>query len=445
MPDTLLSLEATHVDLYLPPLSTDEPQPILSHTLVLAMAIKEKKKSKNQLKSSCNKEPNTPKQEPKSPKLWPDLPQQLIYLIERQPTLIRNIFSRGLTKSWRAERSKCNPNPAPPWLQLTIDDQETADNQPCTFNIWFAKDPVVYAASSSNPVGYRYHKNKCTVIVLTGIARPAFAFYKLRQKSEKWIKKDSSIIDPHCSDPHERAHLLRFTNGIWFKDKFYALSLHGTLAVIEDIDSDIRITALALLVQLLLSTNCGRNQKGIKKDSSIIDPYCSDPHERAHLLRFTNGIWFKDKFYALSLHGTLAVIEDIDSDLRITALGKKRAVPSVSSKRFGECMIESEGGILLVFLVSRDSINVVDCVEIYQLNIDNLTWTKKESLRNVTLIMGANCCMSVSASRVGCRRNCVYFTLCSADGWWVYDLETGIISTPTKSLHWANPTEICLL
>ncbi|KAF2320590.1 hypothetical protein GH714_028728 [Hevea brasiliensis] len=173
-----------------------------------------------------------------------------------------------------SRRSKCNPNPAPPWLQLTIDDQETADNQPCTFNIWFAKDPVVYAASSSNP------------------------------KSEKWIKKDSSIIDPNCSDPHERAHLLRFTNGIWFKDKFYALSLHGTLAVIEDIDSDIRITAF----------------------------------------------------------------------------GKKRAVPSVSSMHFRECLIESEGKILLVFLISRKSIKVVDEVEVYQLDTAKLTWIKKESL-----------------------------------------------------------------
>ncbi|KAJ9159228.1 hypothetical protein P3X46_024748 [Hevea brasiliensis] len=328
------------------------------------MAIKEKKKSKNQLKSSCNKEPNTPKQEPKSPKLWPDLPQQLIYLIERQPTLIRNIFSRGVTKSWRSERSKCNPNPAPPWLQLTIDDQETADNQPCTFNIWFAKDPVVYAASSSNPVGYRYHKNKCTVIVLTGIARPAFAFYKLRQKSEKWIKKDSSIIDPHCSDPHERAHLLRFTNGIWFKDKFYALSLHGTLAVIEDTDSDIRITAL----------------------------------------------------------------------------GKKRAVPSVSSMHLRECLIESEGKILLVFLISRKSIKVVDDVEVYQLDTAKLTWIKKESLGgDRTLFLGANCCMSVSASRVGCRRNCVYFTHGEDDGWWVYEMETATINSSNKFPVWDEP------
>lgn len=41
------------------------------------------------------------------------------------------------------------------------------------------------------------------------------------------------------------------------------------------------------------------------------------------LLPFTNGIWFKEKYYALSLQGTLAVIEDMDSDVGIIALGKK--------------------------------------------------------------------------------------------------------------------------
>ncbi|KAF2320589.1 hypothetical protein GH714_028726 [Hevea brasiliensis] len=233
-----------------------------------------------------------------------------------------------------------------------------------------AKDPVVYAASSSNPVGYRYHNNKCTVIVLTGIARPAFAFYKLRQKSEKWIKKDSSIIDPYCSDPHERAHLLRFTNGIWFKDKFYALSLHGTLAVIEDIGSDLRITALGKkrAVPSVSSKRFGELAKGDSSAYELYDPiaeswWCiplwdakvplcaalssSANDMRRSLIQFlplhmgrrrldkkdstidpplfepatiTNGVWCKEKFFVLILQGTLAVIEDIDSDIRITAL-----------------------------------------------------------------------------------------------------------------------------
>lgn len=103
-------------------------------------------------------------------------------------------------------------------------------------------------------------------------------------------------------------------------------------------------------------------------------------------------------------------------------------------------MVESEGKILLVFLVSRDSIEVVDYVEMCKLNIGNLTRIKKESLGDLTLFVGANRCTTVLASRVGCKRNCtVYFTLCSVDGWWVYEIETAIIATPTKSLLWADP------
>ncbi|KAJ6986346.1 hypothetical protein NC653_024051 [Populus alba x Populus x berolinensis] len=86
-------------------------------------------------------------------------------------------------------------------------------------------------------------------------------------------------------------------------------------------------------------------------------------------MRFTNAIGFKGKFYALSLQGTLAVIENIDSHLRITALGKKRAIPSDSSLHFRELMVESG----------------VDSVEVYQLDVDDLTWIKMESLGDRTL------------------------------------------------------------
>ncbi|KAJ6905576.1 hypothetical protein NC652_023368 [Populus alba x Populus x berolinensis] len=130
-------------------------------------------------------------------------------------------------------------------------------------------------------------------------------------------------------------------------------------------------------------------------------------------MRFTNAIGFKGKFYALSLQGTLAVIENIDSHLRITALGKKRAIPSDSSLHFRELMVESG----------------VDSVEVYQLDVDDLTWIKMESLGDRTLFLGSNCCMSVSASKVGCKRDCVYYTHRSGDyGWWVYDLDKATIS-----------------
>ncbi|KAL9333727.1 hypothetical protein Peur_073866 [Populus x canadensis] len=176
---------------------------------------------------------------------------------------------------------------------------------------------------------------------------------------------------------------------------------------------------------------CGgwKKHAWIKEGCTIVDPNCSNPSERRHFMRFTNAIGFKGKFYALSLQGTLAVIENIDSHLRITASGKKRAIPSDSSLHFRELMVESGEEVLLVFLISKASSNIVDSVEVYQLDVDKLTWNKMESLGDRTLFLGSNCCMSVSASKVGCKRNFVYYTHRSGDyGWWVYDLDKATIS-----------------
>uniref|UniRef100_A0A2C9V4U5 KIB1-4 beta-propeller domain-containing protein n=1 Tax=Manihot esculenta TaxID=3983 RepID=A0A2C9V4U5_MANES len=363
---------------------------------------KNEKKSRRQFKSTD--------EQPNNSKLWPDLPHQLIYLIARKSSLKYQICSKGVTKSWRVEPNKCRPNSRPPWLELSS-DYRSQHKETHTFNIpfkmgffcywrkercvlpayhilgcshgllvakgdsdyslcdpitlswwsywhipeWDPKVPFLSAALSSPPrTGNR--KNKCIVMVLTGISNPAFAFYRISEGRE-WIKKDSNIVDPHCSS--------------------------------------------------------------------------------SSLLQFTNGIWCKEKFYALSLQGTLAVIEDIDSDLSITALGKKRAVPSVLSMHFRECLMESEGKILLVFLISRKCIKVVDCLEVYQLDTAKLTWVKKENLgSDRTLFVGGNCCMSVSASEVGCRKNCVYFTQGKVDGWWVYDMETSTINSFSEFPAW---------
>ncbi|KAJ0077871.1 hypothetical protein Patl1_37069 [Pistacia atlantica] len=123
----------------------------------------------------------------------------------------------------------------------------------------------------------------------------------------------------------------------------------------------------------------------------------------------------------------ISIIEDINSHLRITALGRKPAHPSVSSRHFRECILESNGEILLVFLISCNSINIVDDVEVFQLDIGTLLWVKMQKLGDRTLILGSNCSMSVSASKLGCRRDCVYFShhRDTVEGWWVYDFERG--------------------
>ncbi|KAG5548370.1 hypothetical protein RHGRI_013912 [Rhododendron griersonianum] len=81
---------------------------------------------------------------------------------------------------------------------------------------------------------------------------------------------------------------------------------------------------------------------------------------------------------------TLAVIEEIDSRLRITGLSKSRAVPSVPSMHFKEYLVESNGEILLVFLImSRKSIRSVDNVEVYRLRFDTISWVKMERIGDI--------------------------------------------------------------
>ncbi|KAM3683570.1 hypothetical protein ACJW31_12G158000 [Castanea mollissima] len=91
--------------------------------------------------------------------------------------------------------------------------------------------------------------------------------------------------------------------------------------------------------------------------------------------------------------GTLAVIEEDDSHLKITSLGTKRAIPSVLTRHFREYLVESNGEILLIFLISKKSINVVDDVEVFGLDFVRLSRIKTKSLGDQTLFVGDNCCV----------------------------------------------------
>ncbi|CAN0921203.1 hypothetical protein LINGRAHAP2_LOCUS32466 [Linum grandiflorum] len=171
----------------------------------------------------------------------------------------------------------------------------------------------------------------------------------------------------------------------------------------------------------------GRNENNYswqKRDCEIVD--------RDGLMKFSNGIWFRRKFYALSLEGTLAVMEEVDSDVKITEVGKKRAVPD-STLKYRECLVESEGRILLVFLVfSRKTEERVEEVQVYRLDIEKLVWVrirKRSCLGGAALFLGPGCCLSVPAGKLlECRGDCVYF-VSGGSCWWVYDVETQVISS----------------
>ncbi|KAH0727298.1 hypothetical protein KY284_003163 [Solanum tuberosum] len=190
----------------------------------------------------------------------------------------------------------------------------------------------------------------------------------------------------------------------------------------------------------------GQNQKWMKQEcnqNGIVDP--NDP--KGQLIQFCNAIIFDRKFYALSLQGTLAVIEESDeSQFQVTRLSRKQAISSNYSKRFIEYFLESNGEILLIFVISERSNRIVDKVEVFKLQIEDLSWLKLDNLGHRTLFAGINCCMSVPASQVGCRNNCVYFTHHSIDGWRLYDMRSGYITpcyddagSEIKNPTWEEP------
>lgn len=163
---------------------------------------------------------------------------------------------------------------------------------------------------------------------------------------------------------------------------------------------------------------------------NLIDPY--DP-EQGHIV-FTNSIGFNGKFYALSLHGALAVIEDVDSRFVVTGMGKNRAVPTVASRRLIEYLIESDGEILLVFLISRKS--MIDYVEVMKLDFSTMSWVKLDELGDGALFLpGTGRGIAVNANQVAGKiseqsfyeRNRVYFTHQGINCWKEFDFASKII------------------
>lgn len=90
----------------------------------------------------------------------------------------------------------------------------------------------------------------------------------------------------------------------------------------------------------------------MKQESSqngLTDP--NDP--KGQLVQFSNAIIFEGKFYAPSLQGTLAVIEETEDQFQVTRLSRRQAIPSSYSRNLIEYLVESDGEILLIFLISE--------------------------------------------------------------------------------------------
>ncbi|KAL0325102.1 UNVERIFIED_CONTAM: hypothetical protein Sradi_5079500 [Sesamum radiatum] len=157
---------------------------------------------------------------------------------------------------------------------------------------------------------------------------------------------------------------------------------------------------------------------------TTVDPF--DAEKRC--MQFTNIIAFDDKFYGLSLQGSLAVMQEVDSRRAITDVGSCRAVPSASARFFKEYLVGMDGEILLVFLMYQKSLRVVDDVEVFRLCLQKLKWIMVGSLEGKVLFLD-ECCRWGNSREIGCRGNCVYFTQSSDNGWWRYDMRSHCISS----------------
>ena len=344
---------------------------------------------------------------------------------------MEDISFGGTSKTWRTASRRCNPVGKTPWLQLsTAGDGHSKEwhgkARPHIFNItfrqgcywhhprWRYKGPQEYF------VGYSHG-----VLVTLG-ATPS-----------------------ECNYRHQGIDTLESRLPPWDAN----IPFKHAVPIIPPITKPLRPNGCILVLTgttspAFLFYKPGRAYEWIKQDCTIVDPHSPVGSQPRQFMQFMNAVAFKGKFYALSLQGTLAVIEDTDSGFGITTLGTNRGIPFVPSRHFREHLVESDGEILLVFLISRKSIHVVDDVEVFNLDLEKLSWIKMESLGHRTLFVGAEHCMSVSGSKVGYRSNCLYFTQVNVEGWWIYEMETGTIlpswcstDSTTKSPVWIEPTE----
>ncbi|XP_070052046.1 uncharacterized protein [Nicotiana tomentosiformis] len=353
---------------------------------------------------------------------WPDLPQQLLNIIGRQdsdkPDLMQNISFHGITKTCRAAPKRCSANARLPWLEISDKD---------------------------------YYQSKTQEHILSISFRPVYWWYN-RKWHDRWNHYHGcsyGLIVGGGKDPAEYclfSPAARSFDRCWSIPPWDARIPFKFATLSSSPFNNYKGCSVMVLTgcsnPAFLVSHVGYQNKWIKQTSSLVDPNCS----KRQLMILTKAIGFEGKFYALSLQGTLAVIEEIESKFQVTKLSRSRAVPSVFSKHFTEYLLESNGEILLIFLISEQSTKKVDKVEVYKLQIDDLSLLKLDNLGNRTIFAGTNCCMSVNAIQLGCKSNCVYFNEDATNTWQFYEMESASIlpcfdhyDSETKSPVWEEP------
>ncbi|KAK4707134.1 hypothetical protein R3W88_033273 [Solanum pinnatisectum] len=161
----------------------------------------------------------------------------------RPAKLIESICNAGISKSWKCVSRKCDSITQSPWLDLSNEPQYYCKTQQHTFNFSF-EQAGCYRWNGRRRARYDLG-SQCTTIHL--VSEPmvvgllgrliiknifiskwwplAFVVYQVG-KNQKWMKQESSqngLIDPNNS-----------SMPLSLKGTFYALSLQGTMLVIEE-------------------------------------------------------------------------------------------------------------------------------------------------------------------------------------------------------------------
>ncbi|KAL7082546.1 hypothetical protein ACP275_14G105400 [Erythranthe tilingii] len=374
------------------------------------------KKKKNHVPSEKQATPiSTP------PNTWPNLPQQLIAQIAIHPILMQNITSFGcVIKTWRSTSRQCIANGKYPKQPQLVE---------------------IITAGKKRGEKNQEHARSHTIDIAFHEEYPYAPYYLYRRKPYKNF---------FCSHPmyfkgHSHGHILVITNAgadnfrMWEPAKRTSRCLpdwnpNFSFRTCTLSSSPKGIDGCSAMVITGIDSPTfafSRWGKSITERAfwSFQDCCVEEPYNPGENMRFTNAIGFKGKFYTLTLQGSVVVIEeDVDSCFRIAAVGSRSSVPIGVSRQFREYLVESDGEILLVFLVSRKCIDVVDDVEVFRLDIDRVLWVKIESIGDRALFLEDECCMWVDARKVGCNKNCIYFTHHRVDEWLTFDLGSGEIS-----------------
>ncbi|OVA01380.1 Protein of unknown function DUF295 [Macleaya cordata] len=317
------------------------------------------------------------------------LPHQLIKFISKRLHLLDYVNFDGVAKSWRSTSKKCTSNRQFPLLELS--DHRTASCSD-THQVYSIPELPWYDE-------WRFRKFPCSS-------------YDWKSEYKVIGSSHGQIIMSHNNSVY--FDLFRFPTWTNYIDHLPPLYDH-------DINRQVDIN---LVRRIVLS----RKPDVKTREKVLVLMGTGSGSKLAPGFMFC--IALNGKFYALSLQGTLAVI-DIDSDIPEVEMllgTARRAVPSVSSRCFREFLIESGGEILLIFLISKKSFNKVDDVEVFRLDLTSVSWIKMESLVDQTLFIGLNCCMAISASELGCKANTIYFRQNMIDGWWEFNMGDGTIT-----------------